>query len=150
MSARESTNHTYFYDALSGGVQPPSDPEGRTHTLGRLLNATVANGDKKNRGTHNELHSYRPSWAPISSIVRISHWDIRSLRLASVDSELEFIHTLEGKQRRNLRVLDNGNRVIDEPIGHEFGYFDLQERVRVIAQDFFNAFPAPEVITVPE
>lgn len=33
-----------FYDVLSGGFRPPSDPEQRTHTLARLAFASVQKG----------------------------------------------------------------------------------------------------------
>ncbi|HSX33682.1 MAG TPA: hypothetical protein VLF91_05095 [Candidatus Saccharimonadales bacterium] len=63
--------HPLTYDALSGEFAPPSDPQARAHTLGRLLyaafhkgwstdppwtNAPVARGER--------AYVYEPSWAP--------------------------------------------------------------------------------------
>lgn len=153
MSARESINHSYFYDALSGNFNPPSDPQGRTHTLGRLMIATFEKGVETNHGSHRQRHTYRPSWAPVTSVVHVSHWDMRSLSLEGDGRELMLAHTLSGKKHRSLQVIDTGlglEPILEEPLGQEFGYVDLQERVSSIAQNFFNAFPAPQILGVDE
>lgn len=51
-----------FYDALSGDFHPPTDPDGKAHTLARLSVATVAKGDHEKDGEE-DFYYYRPSWA---------------------------------------------------------------------------------------
>lgn len=150
MSAQESLKHAYFYDALSGRFQPPSDPEARTHTLARLMNAALEKGTVTHPNSHNERHTYRPFWAPISAVVQVSHWDIHSLTLIGEQRQIELIHILDGGPHRNLRVLDTSQGtepIIDAPLGHATKYDELQERVRLIAQDFFNAFPKQDAVS---
>lgn len=55
-----------FMDALSGGFEPLSDPQGRTHTLGRLAYASFTKGDVVMDGYDDEHFgvTYEPSWAP--------------------------------------------------------------------------------------
>lgn len=50
-----------FYDVLSGEFKPPSDSQGRTHTLARLTMAAFQKGDHKQ--TPQDTAIYRPSWA---------------------------------------------------------------------------------------
>jgi hypothetical protein len=54
-----------FYDALSEPFLPPTDPQGRKHTLGRLSVAAVNKGEAG--GRYGRV--YRPSWAPVSAAV---------------------------------------------------------------------------------
>jgi hypothetical protein len=60
--------HGLWYDALSGELHPPQDPQRRIHTLGRLAYAAVTNGnvqvDPKVRGGVKRVSVYHsPSWA---------------------------------------------------------------------------------------
>jgi hypothetical protein len=58
--------HPLFYDALSGEFTPPSDPEARAHTLGRLAYAAFSKGTEyEGRSVPGRmLYAYEPSWAP--------------------------------------------------------------------------------------
>ncbi len=55
-----------FIEALSGGFEPLSDIEGRTHTLGHLAYASFIKGDVVMNGYDDEHFgvTYEPSWAP--------------------------------------------------------------------------------------
>lgn len=86
-------------------------------------------------------------------MVRISHWDLRSLKLIGEARELELVYTLEGRQTRSLSIFDSyhgSEPVLVSPLGYDVPYNDLQDRVRHIAQDFFNTFPGPEIVMVTE
>ena len=63
------------YDAMSGEFAPPTDPEKRLHTLGRLALATVTKGKYTlDRESFDPLFTYRPSWAPdVTAQVRINY-----------------------------------------------------------------------------
>lgn len=102
MSARELVNHSYFMDALSGDFYPPTDPRHRKHTLGRLLLGTIEKGSVENPNSHREIRTYEPSWAPISSFVHVSHWDIRSFMLVAPARILHVEHTLKGKDKKQF------------------------------------------------
>ena len=151
MSARLSTNHGYFIDALSGKFSPPSDPKGRKHTLSRLMNATMERGEVTNPNSHREKRIIVPKWAPITSTVQISHWDIHSLTLTSEEREVKFVHTLNDSSPRGIQVFDTDYSdllVFEATLGHNPDYDLVQRRVKNIAQNFFEAFPAPEIVTV--
>jgi hypothetical protein len=58
-----------FYDALSREFTPLSDPERRSHTLGRLAYAAFVKGDVVTTGFPQQIEGgwskvYSPSWAP--------------------------------------------------------------------------------------
>jgi len=153
MSARLSLNHSYFYDALSGEFLPPSDSKGRKHTLSRLLNATIERGVVSNPNSHQEKRVLVPTWAPIESVVHISHWDIHSLTLTADDRKVRFVHTLQDALPRSISVFDtdySDGLVFDAPLGHPPDYDRIQNRIRNIAQNFFEAFPAPKVLPINE
>lgn len=153
MNARISTNHAYFYDALSGSFLPPSDPKGRTHTLARLMNATIEKGEVIYPNTHKELRLYRPSWAPISSLVHISHWDIHSMTLQTTGRGISFEHTLNDASARTIKVTDSAfyvNPLLEQELGPENDYNDLQDRVSKLAQRFFDAFPHAQIVPIAD
>jgi len=153
MSARLSLNHSYFYDALSGEFLPPSDSKGRKHTLSRLMNATIEKGVVSNPNSHQEKRVLVPTWAPIESVVHISHWDIRSLTLTGEHRGVKFVHTLGGVRPRSIQVFDldyNDLLVFEAPLDHTSEYDLIQNRISNIAQNFFEAFPAPEIIPIGE
>ncbi len=153
MSAKLSLNHGYFYDALSGKFKPPSDPKGRKHTLARLLNATMERGEVTNPNSHREKRVIVPSWAPIECEVLISHWDIRSLTLTGDERQVKFVHTLQDGRPRGLQVFDTDYSdllVFEAHVGADSDYDHTQRKVRNIAQNFFEAFPAPQIIPVCE
>lgn len=61
--------HPLFYDALSGGFYPNSDPGGPRHTLGRLAYAAFQKGEPMIGeadclDTARSAFLYNPSWAP--------------------------------------------------------------------------------------
>lgn len=142
MFTRVSANHSYFYDALSGEFTPPTDPLGRKHTLGRLMLGTFEKGAVENPNSHREMRIYTPSWAPISSVVGISHWDIRSLTLEAEDRTISFEHTLEDRASRRLRITDTAlgfTPVFDIELGHQSDYAVIQDVTTRTAQDFFDS-----------
>jgi hypothetical protein len=69
MSAENFLIRPHVYDALSGEFRPPTDPEKRLHTIGRLAIAAVTKGDYKLIHAEGESDFaprfiYHPSWAP--------------------------------------------------------------------------------------
>jgi len=144
MSARISVNHAYFHDALSGEFYAPTDPQSSIHTLGHLLMTTYERGRVTDPNSHNEFRIYQPPWAPIDSALHISHWDIHCLTLASSERQMEFIHTLEGGGGRSLRVTDNANTILEEPLGLRNSSGRLRFLVGQIAQDFFSSVAAAQ------
>lgn len=134
----------YFYDALSGEFLPPSDPQGRAHTLARLMTATFLKGEASNPHSYEERRTYTPVWAPISSIVRVCHDDdIRSLTLHGGQNELRVEHAPDGKGSRNVQVFTEGVEApaFEAPLTGS-GYKNIQASVAELAQRFFDAFPA--------
>lgn len=153
MSARLSLNHGYFYDALSCKFLPPSDPKGRKRNLARLMNQTMERGEITNANAHQEKRLYIPSWAPIKSVVHISHWDIRSLTLTGEEREVQFVHTLTDSRPRGVQVFDtdySDSLVFEAYLGNTAEYDLIQNRIRNIAQNFFEAFPSPEVVPLAQ
>jgi hypothetical protein len=58
---RKAESAYLFYDVLSGFFQPPTDLQGRQHTLARLALATFQKGDRQ-PSSHDKF-KYQPSWA---------------------------------------------------------------------------------------
>jgi hypothetical protein len=89
-----------FYDALSGEFKPSQDPEGRSHTLGRLALATLTKGGtpymRYPAHYRHEAVSYRPSWA--SSVRTIIEYD----ELRPLDLHVTDIRLIDDKDDENF------------------------------------------------
>ncbi|MEO8785243.1 MAG: hypothetical protein ABI221_02975 [Candidatus Saccharimonadales bacterium] len=145
--APQQVEFGYFYDSLNGLFLPPSDPKQRAHTLARLMTATFAKGRISQPHSPNEQRQYQPSWAPISSIVRVCHDDdIRTLTLtgslADGQDELRIDHAYtEG--HRSVQVFTEGAETppYQAPLLGAL-HKEIQDAVSTLAQSFFDQFPS--------
>lgn len=144
--------HHLFYDALSSEFKPPSDPEERLHTLGRLAYATARKGNEDVGGFNLYKRSFRyvPSWAASCEVTAKYTRKFNETLLTLEDLELA------GSENNSLRI--EALPVGDNPDDPEFRFtitdvacnsetYDLELGCKLtvartalagVAQEFFN------------
>jgi hypothetical protein len=141
---------SHIYDALSGEFRPPTDPEKRLHTLGRLAIATVTKGQytlNHEDESFDPLFTYRPSWAPdVTAQVTGEYLTPHLMAIASLDLNDEsgrglFVSDETDKSGVVLQIDDSeepGDGIYyDLALGAELQ--DARAAVTKAAQEFFSA-----------
>ncbi len=138
-----------FYEALTGEFKPPSDPEKRVHTLGKITIATFTKGTLI-RGFSDEWHvgyEYNLSWAPKvhSRVICLEDMDhlktnLSQLVLNTESEELTFQDALNNSESESsgIVIVSSGKRIVELPLwlGPELEI--AKEAITNSAQSFFN------------
>lgn len=142
MSARLSIGHAYFHEALSGRFHADVESLGRARSVAHLLMIAYEHGEVYSPNSHRESRTYDLSEPPVTVALHISHWDIHCLTLAAAERQMDFIHTLEDKNRRSIQVVDNATVVLEQPLGLEYGIETAKFQIGEMAEDFFRSVAA--------
>ncbi len=142
------TNDQLLVDALSEPIQPPTDPNGASHTMNRLAYAARTKGERGRQHNAISRWNYTPSWAPgviATSVYIQQHKGVElfiGVDLAHTDvGETSFRGASPyGWDNADLTIVVNGDRQ-----GYEL---ELGEKLTVArlavaeaAQVFFNTIP---------
>lgn len=131
-----------FYDVLGGEFQPQSDPDSRTHTLGRLACRTYEQGklSPAERGGW-ESYRYTPSWA--SGVEATVHCDYLFDPNLHVMQQLA-VHAASGKVLSVAAFANNGRMFAQVNGGESIplelgeGLIEVRDEVAQLSQALFD------------
>lgn len=139
-----------FYDALSGGFRPPTDPKAQEHTAARLAFAAATKGEPLQLVDPNfTAYEYNPSWAKEVTATAgcENNYFITGIRtLVSLTLSGEHagplsLRTDDDTDGTGLIIRQSGSeQYLPTTLGTDLAY--ARERVTQAMQEYFNGLKA--------